>query len=245
MSFYTSIATYYDFIFPPNMEQITFVTGAFKHPFNKLKILDVGCGTGNLTFELAKYFGSILGLEIDEKMLEIARQKALLKNKPIEFIKHNMLNLSSIKFDSFDGIVCFGNTLVHLDGLNEVEVFLKEAYIKLNKNGKLLLQIINYDRILNENIKSLPTIENDEIKFIRNYDYLKHIDRINFKTVLTIKKTGTTIHNEQKLLPITEIDLVKILYKVGFELLNSYGSFKKDTLNINSIQLIIEAIKNY
>jgi len=39
------------------------------------KALDVGCGTGGLSLELSKHYGSVLAIDISEPMLKIARRK--------------------------------------------------------------------------------------------------------------------------------------------------------------------------
>lgn len=53
-----------------------------------IRILDVACGTGDLSFEALKYKPeSICGIDLSEKMLTIARQKYLQKNftAPVTF----------------------------------------------------------------------------------------------------------------------------------------------------------------
>ena len=42
---------------------------------NETKILDIGIGTGQLTYELYKKGGQIYGIDFSEKMLELAREK--------------------------------------------------------------------------------------------------------------------------------------------------------------------------
>lgn len=50
---------------------------------NDMKILDLGTGSGNLSFSLAQKYPniSIIGLDIVKKALEVNRSRACLKNK--------------------------------------------------------------------------------------------------------------------------------------------------------------------
>lgn len=239
MSFYKSIAPFYDHIFPLNYDQVGFVLDLVKDVENA-SILDVGCGTGSLTLALSKVCKSITGIDVDDEMLALAENKKFSEN--ILFENCNMLAVSD-KFErkAFNGIICFGNTLVHLNNNEEIEGFVKNCKLLLSEGGKLLIQIINYNRILDEGIASLPTIENDYVKFERHYDYLPEYNEIIFTTELLIKQTCTIVESKQQLYPLRQQELTDILKRNGFNINGEYGSFKKEELKLNSIPFIIEA----
>jgi hypothetical protein len=153
-----------------------------------------------------------------------------------------MLELNTT-FDknSIDGIICFGNTLVHLNSLNEIADFLKQAKSVLKLNGKLLLQIVNYDKILSKSIQFLPLIENNEISFERNYEYRKAENKIDFNTRLTVKSIQQIIENSIELVPILKNELAILLDKAGFNNCRYYGNFNQEPYGIDSPALIIEA----
>lgn len=243
MGFYQSIAKYYDYIFPPKPVQVNFVKSFFKNG-SSYRIIDIGAGTGNLSLELSKVFDNISGIELDKEMFEIALEKAKNNNKNISFENINMLNLTE-KFEkeSFDAAVCFGNTLVHLNNDSEISDFLSEVKNILKTKGKLLIQIINYDRIIDNNIKSLPTIENEYIKFERFYDYNPHSNKVSFKTVLTDKQTNNIIDNCIDLYAIRKLNLEQLLKQSGFQDIKYYGNFNKEELTKESIPLIISCKK--
>lgn len=106
---------------------------------------------------------------------------------------------------------------------------------------KLLLQIVNYDKILSKNIKQLPLIENDEIIFDRNYHYKKLENKIDFNTRLTVKFTQQVIKNSITLLPILKEEFEFLLEKAGFNNSNYYGNFNMELFSIESPAFIIEA----
>lgn len=241
MKFYSSIAPFYEDIFPLNLAQVKFINEALNNS-TSVKILDVGCGVGTLINELDKTYKSLYGIDLDAEMIDLAKQRTYANNPAIQ--AGNMLEIDkSFHKKQFDAIICFGNTLVHLPEESDIKTFIKQAYNCLQEGGKLLLQIINYDRILEKGINELPTINNEVVTFIRKYDYLKTEHKINFKTKLIIKENAQNIDNEQLLVPIKSAELVSLLKEVGFEKVNSFGGFNRSRLTIDSIPLVIEAIR--
>lgn len=240
MSFYQQIAPYYHHVFKINANQVDFIK--FKIPESDSKILDIGCGIGTLSFELANYYKNVLGIDMDAEMIRVASKKKVDAAKSIQFQQLSMLKLDAfIDKKSVDSIICFGNTLVHLNSLDEIANFLQQSKAVLKSSGKLLLQIVNYDKILKKNIKQLPLIENDEIVFERNYDYRKLENKIDFNTCLKVKATQEIIENSIELLPLLKEELAFLLNKTGFNNCNYYGNFNKETYAIDSPALILEA----
>ena len=98
-------------------------------PYKKPCILDVGCGTGVPTIELAKLSsGHIIGIDIDEISLELFQRKVKdnrLENQ-IEIIKGSFLSMDFSE-ESFDIIWSEGSIFVigFLRGLKRWRQFLK------------------------------------------------------------------------------------------------------------------------
>ena len=124
-----------------------------------------------------------------------------------------------------------------------IYTFLEKAYDRLEENGKLIIQIINFNKFIinrdkNNYLGSLPLIENENVKFERNY-YLDKNNNIIFKTILDDK-----IKNEEILLNINFEDLKNYLEKIGIKRLKYYGGFDKSFFDFeNSVYLIITGEK--
>ena len=237
--FYESIAKVYDYIFPKNRKQLEFVE-SIKKISNEEKILDIGCATGNLTELLGEKTRNIVGIDLDKELLKEAKEK----HPNLNFENMNMLKINE-KFEenSFDRVVSFGNTLVHLDSREEVEEFFQKVYKTLKFNGFFIVQIINYNRIIEKNIKNLPTIDNEKVKFVRDYEYDKSIGKVDFITELTIKEANLNIKNNIKLLALTKIEIQKFLGETGFRNIEFYGDFEGRELSDNSEAVIFVAQK--
>jgi ubiquinone/menaquinone biosynthesis C-methylase UbiE len=51
-----------------------------KMPEKRKRALDIGCGSGIMAFELAEYFEEVVGIDVSEEMLAIARAKRARPN---------------------------------------------------------------------------------------------------------------------------------------------------------------------
>ena len=110
-------------------------------------------------------------------------------------------------------------------------------------NGFFIVQIINYNRVIEKNIKNLPTIDNEKVKFVRDYEYDKSIGKVDFITELTIKEANLNIKNNIKLLALTKIEIQKFLGEIGFRNIEFYGDFEGRELSDNSEAVIFVAQK--
>jgi len=241
-SFYTSIATHYQHIFPLNSQQIDFLRLVL--PYNGARVLDVGCATGDLAFALAHFGFPIWGIDFDDQMIRIAQNT---KSEEVMFPVFGKLDMRFIDQQYpesfFDTIICFGNTLVHLLTDEDIQAFINAAFKTLAPEGKLTIQILNYKYILNKPIKSLPIIENEHVRFERNYEFTNDSDVIDFNTTLTLKPSGQEIKNTVKLYAITQSKLQEMLKDAGFGAFEFYGSFAGEPLQENSLPLIITCQK--
>lgn len=137
-----------------------------------------------------------------------------------------------------------GNSIVHLDSIQLIENFFEACYSQLNDCGVLIIQVINYDRILDKGIKSLATIKSEEnnLSFIRNYKYLEEENKIAFHTILKVEES--VYENTVKLLPVRSKELVKSMENTGFKDIMVYGDFSKSDFDSNnSIACVIVASK--
>lgn len=239
MVFYDAISKYYDIIFPASQDTVKFLAECIGPP--KKSVLDVACGTGDYSIELDKLGLDLTAVDIDKEMIKALTEKIITKESSVKCLQADMQDLST-KFDkgSFDAVYCIGNSLVHLDSLDKIETFFKDVRELLTKDGTFIFQIINFDRVISKNIKSLPTIVNEAVplKFERFYSYANR--KIAFKTILSVE--NKVIENEIYLFPLLFEDAVSILKNAGFKELHVYGDFKKsDYSKEDSFMLIIEA----
>jgi glycine/sarcosine N-methyltransferase len=240
-AFYESIAEWYDFIFPDDPVQVRFIRGRFKP--EEGRILDIGCGTGNLAVALGGEGYEVTGIDLDAEMIRLARVKAEGR-EGVMFSAGNMLDLvRPFGSEVFGCVICSGNTLVHLNTMEDVSAFIRQVHAVLKKGGRFLLQILNYDHVLDHGVRQLPLIENEKVRFERAYASDESTGLLKFRTVLTVKNARRTIENEVSLLPIRKTQLDVILRESGFKDLEWFGDFSGNPVGDTSLPLICAACK--
>lgn len=239
MSFYSSIIEAYDEIFPLNKLQVGFIEDVYPVLSGK-RMLDVGCGTGSLAIELGRRGAAVEAFDLDIDMIEKAKDKCP-QALNVHFSQNDLLKFSDgYKPERFDVVYCFGNTLAHLNDEKEIQLFLQSAKSVLKPNGILLLQVVNYDRIMNDKITKLPTIESDHFIFERNYSFSKE-NVVQFSTILKNKPSDQMSEQSVQLFPIKKIDLFKEILATGFLEVNFFGNFKNEPWDNDSFHTVVKA----
>lgn len=240
MEFYKQISKYYDYIFPTGEEQLKFLTEIAGNP--PKAVLDIACGTGGYALELAAKGYNVTAVDRDAGMLEQLSGKVSSSGGSLEFQQADMVNIDENLSSKFNMAFCIGNSLAHLNNMQQIKEFLANVKKTMVNDGSLVLQIINFDRIILREIKSLPTIENKSIglTFERNYDYNKQYNRIAFKTRLTVE--GKTLDNEVTLYPLRQDELTEAVSEAGFKKQKLFGDFTGNEFDkYNSYMLVLWA----
>jgi glycine/sarcosine N-methyltransferase len=242
MKFYKEISKVYDLIFPRDDTTLKYLC---KNLNGNSKVLDLACGTGTYSIALAQKGHRVDGIDLGEDMIAQAKGKGGLF---ADFVVGDMMKIKNIFLEKkYDFIFCIGNSLVHLKNKERIEILIQDVFDMLIDEGALVIQIINYDRVIKNNVISLPTIDIHDkgIKFIRNYNYRKDENKIEFKTELLISKDGKAqrYENSIDLIALKMEEIKAIFEKVGFKDIEVFGDFTEEQFTDNSFALLIRGVK--
>ncbi len=239
--FYTSIANYYSDMFPYKPAQMQFVKEHAGGVEGKA-VLDIGCSTGLLAKELANQGARVTAIDLNPILLEQAQQHSAHEN--VRYLMVNMLHIGQEFDDSmYDVVNCFGNTIVHLLDLNDIQQMLNAIYDKLKPRGNFFIQLLNYDYINKEKVGQLPMIETESIKFTRKYQFTEGDPIVQFQTELKLKKENQTIINNAQLLMLGSTQLKEMLDKAGFQDISFYADFLGNPFGGKHLPLVVRCNK--
>lgn len=231
------LGRYYDVIFPTNEKQLMFLKALLPE---RGSVLDVGCATGTYAIPLARLGYDVCAFDLDSPMVEMLVSKTENDENPPKALVYDMRRLPELNVGPFDLIYCIGNTLVHLGSLAEVNELVKACREKLKESGSVVIQTVNYDRVLAHKDLSLPLIDRQEgrMRFHRHYE-LKDAEVV-FHGQLEIEGQGKT-EASTTLLPVEAGDLVRALEEAGFREVNVYGGFDGSPHTLESPATVIVA----
>ncbi|WP_461864965.1 class I SAM-dependent methyltransferase [Thermococcus sp.] len=124
---YTVLAEYYDSIYRRRAEriekEIDFIEEVFKEDveLEVKRVLDLACGTGIPTLELARRGYNVTGLDLHEEMLAVARGKARKEGLNIEFLQGDALEIDFE--EEFDAVTMFFSSITYFDDSAIMELF--------------------------------------------------------------------------------------------------------------------------
>lgn len=187
---YSDFAEVYDKLQDADYEKfIDFYEQIFKKFGKKPElVLDLACGTGSITINMAKRGYDMIGLDLSWEMLNIARNKAAKEGQEILFLNQDMCEMEL--FGTVDAVVCA------LDGVNYITDYenlkqlfrLVENY--LNPGGMFIFDINSKTKL--ENILGGNTFVNDEqgIFYVWQSEYDEDSNICDFCLTFFVKDEG-------------------------------------------------------
>ena len=105
------------------------------------RVIEIGCGTGRATVELAEAGREVVGLDIDPTLLAIAKGKG----GTATYVEADAADESwpQRSGGGFDVACCFFNTFLALAEAEEQEACLRACHASLKPGGKLWLDLFN------------------------------------------------------------------------------------------------------
>jgi len=201
---YHHISEFYNEIFPHDPALTNFIKGFIRTGDSAI---DLGSGTGRLTHLMSKLGMNVIGIDLDESMVRVAKQSfPELDYKVadmVEVLKEN---------HQYELMTCFGNTLVHLNK-KQLKDFFLEVKQTLSPKGYFIVQVLNYTKILKEKPTELKELRSNDMTFNRYYEY--HKDHILFTTKLKVKDIESI--GRTKLYPYTLDDFTALFNKLGLK----------------------------
>lgn len=219
---YDLIAENYSSIFPLEGEKLSFI-GSYCNR-KDMKIIDIGCATGDLAIELAGQGFAVTGIDLNSKMIEIAKKKARDKNIRADFKVQNMMEISAD--EKYDLVLCLGNTLPHIPSWKGLNGFIELLYKVIKKNGYFIFQILNYDKVLKDKKIEFKKIEGEEYTLEREYPEIGE-DGIVFKIKYYDKITHEEYSDSTRLLPVEKNKILECLVRSGFAEAECFSDYKK------------------
>jgi len=135
------LKTYIDTVTPElTKRQIPFLL-KYLQPKKGAEILDLACGYGRHSIELAKLGYKVTGLDFSKHFIDIAQKDAKEQEVKVNFICDDMRNLSFV--NRFDAVINMFTSFGYFEDENDNELVLRKISRALKPGGKFLIEINN------------------------------------------------------------------------------------------------------
>ena len=248
MSSYESFARVYDLFMDniPYEEWCGYLTGLLEDQgIRDGLVLELGCGTGNMTRLLAVKGYDILGVDNSVDMLEIAMEKKEEEGQDILYLLQDMR-----EFELYGTVRAVVSVCDSMNYLTEEEDLL-EVFRLVNNYldpGGIFIFDLNteykYEEILGE-----ATIAEDreDASFIWDnyYDPEEQINEYDLALFIPVEKDGETLYRKyeethyQKAYSLEKVK--ELLAKAGMEFVDAYDAFTRNPVKEDSERIYILA----
>ena len=208
-------------------------------------LLDLGCGTGTLSFLLESKGYDVIGVDASEDMLIVANEKKYEENSNTMFLCQKAEELDL--FGTIDCAVSVLDTVNHIDTLEKVKKAFKKVSLFMNMGGIFIFDMntpYKHEKILGNNTfiydmdevycawqnssnKESATTNMDLDFFIKNEDD-EHYERYS--------ESFCEYAYEPKY-------ILNILEKCGFEIINTYDDYSDNSVNADTQRIVVVAKK--
>lgn len=216
---YDLLATFYDAFIDPDVYDS--YLELLDHYTAKGALLDIGCGTGSLSLELAKRGFEVTATDLSNEMVQIVHYRSVEEDVPLRIFVYDMLDPLS---EEFDVVVASMDVINHLTGLEDVEFGLQNIYDGLKNHG-----IFAFDVLSSDYIDMLDGYVEDDDEYHFHWECHKG-DRphsIEHKITVHLKEGDHVIEINEETHDLDEY--LCIVKRIGFEILET-KSFPERTI---------------
>ena len=107
-------------------------------------LLDLGCGTGNMSFEMAGKGFDVIGVDSSIGMLNVAQQKMFETGRHILLLNQKMQEIDL--YGTIDCAVCVLDGINHLDGADDVKKTFEKVSLFMNNGGAFAFDVNTFHK---------------------------------------------------------------------------------------------------
>jgi SAM-dependent methyltransferase len=203
------------------------------------KILDLCCGYGRHSTELAKKGFKVVGVDISEKQIQHAIKRAKESNVDVVF---QIKDARKLDFnEEFDFVINMFVSFGYFKTEKEDKDMLRGVFKALKPGGKFLMDFWNTEKELKD-LKPRIIEKIGDIIILKDWEFDAVNKRLNWKNTITFPD-GRKESWSHSIRAYTVAEIKKLIEESGLKSEKVYGSLKGEKYTINSPAAIITAIK--
>jgi SAM-dependent methyltransferase len=202
------------------------------------KVLDLCCGIGRHSLELARRGFKVIGVDLTEEYLARARRKARAQGLNIQFIKDDMRRFCQL--DYFDAAINMFTAFGYFENPADDRRVLSNTYYSLRKGGTLLIDVIGKE-ILARIFQPREWHEDNGRIFLQERKLSRNWSWIDSRWIMLENGKRQEFRFGHRL--YSAVELTVLLKDCGFSSVKIYGDLTGANYGHNAKRLIAVAKK--
>lgn len=205
-------------------------------------LLDLACGTGSISEEMAKIGYDVIGVDYSDEMLGIALDKKFDSGLNIQYLCQDMRKLDL--YGSMDITICALDSINHLNSLADVKKVFKNVALFSEPQGLFIFDINTLYKHRNILANNTFTYETDNVFCIWENTLVEDTDEVKMNLeFFELEENGLYSRTSDSFSEIaySEESIEELLRECGFELLAKFGDDSFSPPACNSQRIVYAA----
>ena len=245
MEAYTGFASVYDILMNhiPYDKWADYIENILKkHGIDKGLLLELGCGTGKMTRRMAKKGYDMIGIDISQEMLSIAREKSEGLDDGILYLCQDMREFEL--YGTVAAVICVCDSINYMVNSDDLRKVFNLVGNYLDPGGLFIFDMDTqylYEEVLADNVTYM---DHEDGCFIWE-NTLYPDDMINEVNLTLFQRQGDNLyskHKETHIRKAYDIETIKkLLDQAGLDMLGAYHELTDKEPRIDSERVYIIA----
>lgn len=192
-------------------------------------VLDMACGTGNLTLELARRGYDMIGIDMSPDMLSCAMEKSAERGLSPLWVCQDMRAFEL--YGTMDAILCTMDSLNYMENASDMTLVFQLVRNYLNPGGLFIFDMNTPYKLQHILGNNLFYEIRDDITYLWRNEYDPKGKKCIFDLTFFVKEAEDIyrrLEEEQVQKAWTAEEIRLLLQKAGLELMDVYGAFTQD-----------------
>lgn len=200
------------------------------------RVLDLCCGPGRYVLGLAESGLNVVGIDLIEDCVVLARQMAKREGVAAEIVVGDMREISYV--NHFDAVINVGTSFGFFEAPAEDQAVVEQVSAALKPGGRFLLEMGNRDYLL-KNFEAASAIDNPDgsiTEVERTFDYVRSRINTTFRRSLNGELVESWFHSWRA---YTLAEVTRILSHAKLELVSTFGGWNSEAYGVDAHRMLV------
>lgn len=223
---YTDFALVYDILMEhiPYDEWVDYIENILKqHGIDKGLVLELGCGTGAMTRRMAAKGYDMIGIDMSQEMLSLARHRSEGKEDGILYLCQDMREFEL--YGTVAAVFCVCDTINYMLSPDDLSKVFRHVANYLDPGGLFIFDMDTlylYEEVLGDST-SIMNHEAGDFIWENNFYPDEMINEVNLTLFLKQEDSLYRKHQETHVRKAYDVDIIKsLLNEAGMDMLGAY-----------------------